>query len=324
MSCDHHPASVDTSASVDADKIAQLEEGKKRLNDEIALLKKQSQAGTVPEQQGRTEREQQLEEILRTVTTELEQARRTINSTPTEQRPSSYDMKASPHGIALVMVNQKFDRNPLDSDHALDERHGAPNDRILLKTTFKALNYVVKDNLNLTSEEMRTQIEEALKESESENADSFVCCVSTHGNADGLFGSDSVLLRWEEIHVLATQYLHGKPKMFFFQSCRKPHIVKADGHNSSQVHEDADIYKVYACTPNKEAYIASSGSWLASSLKKHFTDPQLMYTQNLQVLITYVADEVDGTVGTLSNGQEVQQCIHTDSTLRKSVYFFPQ
>ncbi len=287
-----------------------------------SLAKKQSQSEHYQSRK-------QSEKDFRDLKAELEETRKreqALRKKPVVRRPS-YDMNANPHGTALVIVNQRFDKNRHEPELNLITRDGAKYDRTQLKITFEALKYVVKDCPNLTAQEMQNKIERSLQESETENADSFVCCVSTHGTADGLYGSDGILLKWEEIHALAIKYLRGKPKIFFFQSCRKPLTVKADGPNSLEEHEDSDIYKVYACTPNHEAYLSESGSWLATSLCRHFTDPQKMYTEDLLTIMNFVAAEVNEMVGIFldkkGQKQHVRQCVYREDTLSKCVYFFP-
>ena len=304
--------------------IDQLESDKQNLQKQLALAMKQVQV-----EQDQAIQVQLLEEQLKKKITEVEQLRKTAHHlSGAVGRPPSYEMNRNPHGIAVVFVNKKFDKNLCDPDLELSVRMGADKDRALLAETFRALSYEVRIFKNLTAEKMYTEIERAMQE--SDNSDSFVCCVSTHGNATGVFGSDSVILKWDEIQALATQSvpLRGKPKLFFFQSCRRPPIVKADGSHSSHGDEDADIYKVYACTPNSEAFSSPEyGSWLALSMKRYFTNPQLMHTYSLDVLTRYVCTEVSEQVGVLvENGQEleVQQCVHSETTLKKSVYFFPE
>ncbi len=304
--------------------IEQLESDKQSLQKQLALAMKQVQF-----EQDQAVQVQLLEEQLKKKIMEVEQLRKTANYlSGAVGRPPSYEMNRNPHGIAVVFVNEKFDKDPCVPDLELSIRTGADKDRTLLAETFTTLSYDVRVFKNLTAEKMYTEIERAMQE--SDNSDSFVCCVSTHGNATGVYGSDSTILKWDEIQALATQSepLRGKPKLFFFQSCRRPHAVKADGSHSSHGHEDADIYKVYACTPNSDAFITPEyGSWLASSMKRCFTNPQLIHTYSLEVLTRYVCSEVSEQVGVLvENGQklEVQQCVHSETTLKKSVYFFPE
>lgn len=305
-------------------RIKKLEQDQLELQRQLATAMKQVQI-----EQDQSAKVRGLEEQLKQKIVEVEQLRMTANmlgqATP---RPPSYVMDKSPHGVAVVIVNEKFDCNPCEPDLGLPKREGAQKDRELFHDTFIVLGYEVRLFMSITAEKMHTVIEEAM--AGSENADSFVCCVSTHGNANGLYGSDSVLLKWSEIHALAmnAKHLRGKPKLFFFQSCRRSNNVTADGMGSSRSQEDEDILKVFACTPNKEAFISPEyGSWLATSIKRHFTNPGLMHTSSLNILLNYVSSEVNNQVGMLIEGNqpiEVQQCVHRESSLKKDVYFFQE
>jgi len=269
-----------------------------------------------------------LEERLKAKISEVEQLRRQNAQLINMPRPPAYKMDKKPHGIALIIVNEKFDPNP-NVDFELRRRDGARKDEELLTKTFRALEYHVEVSRDLSAANM-FELLETVAQIDHSNNDSFVCCVSTHGSADGLYGSDGILVKWQELHN-AIQYcpsLRGKPKMFFFQSCRKPMRVTADGTEPQAYHEDADIFKVFAATPNNEAYISPQyGSWLASSMERHLTNPQLIHTYSLQDLMNFVCEEVDRQVGLMDeDGTEVrvQQCVQIEHTLNKGVYFFPQ
>ena len=303
-------------------RVTELEEDRKKLQEELAI------AMNITKVQ-HDRKVQQLESQLQQKIKEVEELRQQTSQLALTPRPPSYLMDKNPHGVALVIVNGKYDKNPLDPELDLPDRQGARHDQRLFSESFTTLNYIVESRTNLTSVEMLGLIAEITGQKHS-NHDSFVLCVSTHGVADGLYGSDSVLVSWQEIDSLIKQShtLRGKPKLCFFQSCRKPHKVNADGPNAPlPPHEDSDIFKVFASTPNKEAYISPQyGSWLASSLHRHFTSPQLMYTHNLETLMNYVCEEVQLQVGELMEGENkvyVQQCVQREKTLTKAVYFFP-
>lgn len=305
-------------------KITELEEDKQKLQEQLAVAVKQARVE-------HDKRVQELEQQLRQKNKEVEELRQQanrLNEVAQASRSLAYTMDKSPHGVAIVIVNEKFDKSHYDAKLDLTHREGAQHDRQLFRDTFTALNYKVETFANLTAVKLLELLDRVANEDHS-NHDSFVLCLSTHGVADGVYGSDSLLVKWQEIDTLIKQSptLKGKPKLLFLQSCRSPLVVKADGPNSPTAQEDADVFKVFASTPNQAAYISPYyGSWLAMSMKRHFTDPQLMYTHNLDTLMNFVSDEVATQVGTLVEGgstTEVQQCVHREKTLTKAVYFFP-
>ena len=308
----------------EGDKVAQLEAERYQLQKQLALAQKQLQSD-----ESYRDQVQRLERNLRDKIFEVAQLQ-SSNELLSRVRGNlpAYEMKRKPHGIAVVIVNEKFDLNPNNRSLRLIHRSGAPKDAQLLAETFTFLNYQVESHYNLTSTDMYNVMEEVGTRRNHSNYDSFVCCVSTHGNVKGLYGTDSVLVRREEFEGLVknTQTLHGKPKLFFIQACRvdQPNPVNPDGCGPKlPPHGDHDIFTVNAATPNNEAYISRDyGSWLASALKKVFTDPQYVYTHSLLSMVNTVAQLIQEQVGQLPDGGSVTQCVHRENTLTKDVTFF--
>ena len=241
-----------------------------------------------------------------------------------------YGMKQNPHGLALVFVNGRFASNtPLN--FTLKNRDGAVKDSDCFFQTFSHLGYTVRPYYDLSAAEMETKIIETSALDHSE-FDSFVCCVSSHGNQEGIYGSDCVILNRKVFidKMKSCVSLRGKPKMFFFQACRVP-LVQADSdspqHSSSNqpatLHPDSDILIANASTEGNAAYTSpQTGSWFANALKMKLTNPQLPYVRTLQQILEEVTDLVSKTDGQLPNGERVNQCVEVTTRMRKGVKFF--
>lgn len=131
-------------------------------------------------------------------------------------------MTEIPHGLALMIVNGKFDGNL--SSNMLKPRKGAD----CFSQTFAFLQYKVLVYHNLSASDMGSQILKMSKIDHSQY-DSFVCCVSSHGNNNGIYGSDGLTLHRKAFidPIKMCISLQGKPKLFFFQACCVP-TVSAD------------------------------------------------------------------------------------------------
>ena len=81
-----------------------------------------------------------------------------------------------PHGKAIIIVNDSFNRNPLEPDLELHPRRGAGRDMFLFKETFEHLGYQVEAHPNLTGVQMCQVLIQAAQENHEEY-DSFVCCI---------------------------------------------------------------------------------------------------------------------------------------------------
>ena len=161
--------------------------------------------------------------------------------------------------------------------------------------------------------------------------DSFVCCVSSHGNQKGIFGSDCTLLQRRAFidPIKSCTTLIDKPKLFFFQACRI--VPKAttdapvlfDPIPTPSLHSDSDILIANPSTEGNPAYSSPQmGSWFARAIKTKLTDPQLVCKYTLQQLLESVTDHVSNTSGQLDSGEVVNQCVEVTTRMRKGVKFF--
>lgn len=234
-----------------------------------------------------------------------------------------YEMSQIPHGLALIIVNGKF-----EGDSMLKPRKGAFKDADCFLQTFEFLQYRVQVCYDLTADDMRSEV---LKASNVDHSlhDSFVCCVSSHGNQDGIYGSDGLALNRKAFidPMKSCASLKGKPKLFFFQACRVP-VVSADSPEQDKLdtvvsfHCDSDVLIVNASTEGNPAYTSlETGSWFANAIQHKLTDPQLVYVRTLQQLLEEVTDMVSHASGQLSNGERVTQCVEVTTRMRKGVKF---
>lgn len=235
-------------------------------------------------------------------------------------------MNQSPHGLAVIFVNGKFDQGT--SHVALQPRGGALRDVDCFSRTFTFLQYKVQIYSDKTADAMRAVMSQVGCADHS-NYDSFVCCVSSHGNQDGVYGSDSLVLHQKSFlgPIKSCISLKGKPKLFFFQACRVPTLsadvsVPDTPSLPSSLHRDADILIANVSTKGNPAFTSlETGSWFANAIQRKFTDPQLIHVRTLQQLLEEVTNMVSNAAGH-SNGERVNQCVEVTTRMRKGVKFF--
>ena len=253
-----------------------------------------------------------------------------------DDAPPVYAMTSTPHGLAVIFVNAKFDINPEAPKMSLKNRAGAAKDEEHLVSTFKFLGYTTVVYRNQSSTEMYAKMDE-LNNGDHSKYDSLVICVSSHGNHRAIYGSDSVEVKRDEFcnSIKSCPSLKGKPKLFFIQACRLP-IVNADSNKDGQegettpmttpLHPDADMLIANAATPDNEAYISpKQGSWFVTALKRKLTDPALIYSRTLSQLLQEVNREVCQQQGFMKDREEtVNQCVEVTTMLRNEVTFFQE
>ena len=246
-----------------------------------------------------------------------------------------------PHGKAIVIVNDTFTPNPDDPSIKLLPRPGAEHDMFLLKSTFEHLQYEVDCYTNLTCEEMYQVFYRAVKESHEEN-DSFICCISSHGDENVIYGTDSVgAKRFELIQIMKqSESLRGKPKLFFLQACRTKSSSAVGGarlmcllpevYLPEAAEQDADVYVANASTVNYASYRDHErGSWFVMALHHIFTRhgdrlltlDQMMHKVNSLVCTAQgvIEDDDPGNEGTVQ--REARQCAETTSSFRMGLRF---
>ncbi len=288
---------------------------------------------------GDTEKIKELESLLRQkvreVETQREETRKLREALEGRADAPVYKMTCKPHGLAVIFVNSKFDRNPRAPKVCLNERAGAKKDEEHFESMFKFLGYTTSVHRNQSSAEMYAKMDE-LSQLDHSKYDSLVVCISSHGNQRAIYGSDTVEVKRDEFcnSIKSCPSLEGKPKLFFIQACRLP-VVDADSNKdgvegeatpTAPVHPDADMLIANASTPDNAAYLSTyQGSWFAATLKRKLTDPKLIYARTLGQLLEEVNGEVCQQMGRIRNEESdgtVNQCVDVMTRLRKGVTFF--
>ena len=230
----------------------------------------------------------------------------------------TYDMSKWPHGICLIINNEKFGPRQLHPELNLDQREGTDIDEYNLVQTFTHLGYIVEVHRDCRAIEIQEIIEEIRRRDHS-MYDSFVCCILSHGTDGCIYGSDSEPLLLDDItsqlHRERCQSLDTKPKLFFLQACRKqthkPVYV-------ATIPEVADFFFSYATPINQSAWRGcNEGSWYVSELCKYLTLHGI--SGNLLDIVTLVNDEVAQGYSDKGFKQEPE----FNSKLGKQVFFFP-
>jgi hypothetical protein len=250
-----------------------------------------------------------------------------------------YPMNAvPPHGKAIVIVNDKFEPNPQIAcveGVELRDRPGAEEDMRLFKEMFELLQYSVECHANLTGAQMHEVIRTAAAENH-DAYDSFVCCVSTHGDEHVMYGSDCVgAIRSELIqYVKQAESLNRKPKMFFLQACR----TKADSTAAANTYptyypdaadRDADVFVANASTAHNASYRSHvTGSWFVMALHyvfrlhyHHLTLDDMMHKVNNLVCDARGVIQDGGPQTAGEQQQEARQCAETTSSFRMGLRF---
>lgn len=88
-----------------------------------------------------------------------------------------------------------------------------------IEQLFPDNGYEVHSFTDLNKEDILSKVKLC---SEKENVDRFICFISSHGNQTSLACPDGGVVRINDILSAAnTKQLENKPKVFFFDACRK-------------------------------------------------------------------------------------------------------
>ena len=239
-----------------------------------------------------------------------------------------YTMTHTPHGIAIIIVNEHFDaRHP-----HLKQREGAAVDSRNFKELFTFLRYEVEVHKNLTSASMMKVVEAAAKKDHGAY-DSFALCVSTHGTESTLYGTDGKEVRRCDLFgpLKKCLTLTGKPKMFFIQACR---LVESSPLNPPDLqggmapgsplhpHLDADCFVANSTTSQQASYRSTqSGSWFVSAIFKVFIDNSHTHTLTSMMHLVNTMVLCEGRGYSASAEGVCTQCAEVTSTCTKDIRF---
>ena len=248
--------------------------------------------------------------------------------------------KGKHRGIALIINN-------VDFKGILPKRTSSTKDAKKLESIFLNLRYKVKVRDDLKAQEMKGVLEKLVDEEDIDSEhDSFVCCILSHGDPQGVLGSDNKPVTVSELanKVISTKKftaLHGKPKMFFFQACRgnkrpesfvpdssdpsshgkEEEVMVADGPSDSvALPPEADFIFGFSTVEGNAAMRGEeTGSayikTLCSTIEKHAS------RLSIDRLLLVVNDEVAKICVSITEGKKYQQMPEIRSTLRGCFYF---
>ena len=240
-------------------------------------------------------------------------------------------MSSKPHGLALIINNVTW-------LNGKDTRHGSDADAKKLEKILTELCYKVILKTNLHATEMKTALEEVRRDVQDSH-DSFICCILSHGTADGVEGVDgngiTVLELAETLSPKYCEMLKGKPKLFFIQACRIKDKIVSDstggddivpdkpGGTPISLPPDADFLFGYGTTHEIPAYRKQvSGSFYIQALCKTFSDhsSSLSLYDMLSIVHQKIATDPD-LRKYCDEGNNPWQMAEMVSTLRGNVYF---
>ena len=239
-----------------------------------------------------------------------------------------YQMKKNPHGIAVIINNDKFHSTDPNKD-TMPNRQGSEVDENSLHTLWRNLQYDVHLLKNCTASELLDKLKK-IASLNHVNYDSFVCCILSHRYSDGVYGADGQPVKIKDVANLfegrQSPTLFGKPKMFFIQACRgddedegvfPSDEIQKDGKDvSKSLPSDADFLFAYSTAPGKASYRSQQhGSWYISILCKVFND--YAHHTDLFNMLTIVNDNV--SIAYTKSGYK--QCPALMCFLRKQVWF---
>ena len=170
--------------------------------------------------------------------------------------------------------------------------------------------------------------------------DSFICCISAHGNLDSISQEEYIVpynydvntempkiflrdLR-KLIGARSCPELANKPKLFFIQACRgnsiPPAIQVSLGTDSVGLHDDSDFLFSYSTrVDDASCRDTEKGSWYCQELAHVLTSDAVRY-YDVCTLISEVHRRVTGNY-TYSH---FRQCPELTHTLRKRFFFLAQ
>ncbi|CAM4622186.1 unnamed protein product [Leuciscus chuanchicus] len=241
---------------------------------------------------------------------------------------SQYKIERIPRGICVIINNVHFT--------TLKERSGSDEDQKSLAKVFRWLGFEVVVHRNKTAAEMKDLLTDL---GTRVDGDCFVCCVLSHGEKEGVCGSDGGVVSVDEIREPFTgipcRNLAGKPKLFFIQACRggkNQHRVKVqadapeDGESEMEVDgddfditipADTDFLIARSTTDGHLSYRKPEvGSWFIQSLCRNLEKHCPLGT-DIQTILLSVNNEVS------SEGIKCKQMPVHEVAMRKKLILRP-
>lgn len=231
-------------------------------------------------------------------------------------------------GYCTIINNENFVTFP--------PRRGSSVDVAALKATFENFNFDVDDrNSNLCADDMQ-KVFEKFRDKKYECYDCFVCCISSHGDAGVVYGSDEESLNIENDIVRSftadkCSTFNGKPKLFFIQACQGQsglpgvHTIERDAtplHSPNKkitpILSDHLLY-VSTVTGFYSFRNTQAGSYFFQHLTKTLNENG--HEVDIVNLLTSINNTVSGLEFSDSDGEKCTQMPIYSSTLRKLLKF---
>ena len=239
-------------------------------------------------------------------------------------------------GCAIIFSIENYQNPKFD-------RAGADRDLALLRATFSHLGYevLVYYDHQCTARGITTILRDKVKQFGSRGSnqhDSFVCCISAHGNFDSMTQEEfivpydydastenpKVLLRDLRKQLAGTTCpaLATKPKLFFVQACRgneiPPAVIAPIQSDSIAVHEDSDFFFSYSTRMNDSSCRDTmKGSWYCQELAHVLMSDASRYYD-----VCTLVSEVHRRVTDNYAYHSFRQCPEMTHTLRKRFFFY--
>ncbi|KAL0966357.1 hypothetical protein UPYG_G00294310 [Umbra pygmaea] len=272
---------------------------------------------------------------------------------------SLYEMSSVPRGICLIINNENFQKSKT--------RTGTEKDAMALAKVFSRLKFTVVKCQDKTAAEIRNVLKVVSELNElsdlkkcavktwvagqftelehlPKHGDAFVCCILSHGEKEGVCGTDEMVVHTRDIlspfNGSNCSKLVEKPKLFFIQACRGgdeqdgvPVYKKRKVEEMDRVLETDNIPVQEYTLPirsdflvfmaNVEQYVSvrepASGSWFIQSLCRQLEESCTRAT-DIHDILTKVKAEVSKKEAKIDSMQ-VKQSPEVTETLTKKLIF---
>ncbi|XP_052076503.1 caspase-3-like [Mytilus californianus] len=222
-----------------------------------------------------------------------------------------------------------------------EERTGSDEDVGNLCTFFTKLKYDIDCRVDMTTEELRTCLEDVRHNYLSRNSSKyhcFICVIMSHGSKKGIETTDGFIEIDEIVDYFKNDKMKkfvGKPKMFIFQACRGEDIKQIQNNQAShrmvqhdsgsrlvKLPKEADILKIYATTPGNLCYrTTGSKSWNGSWLIHAFLDmaKKMHSKHHIDEIMTAVKHQLSTNPEYVKDGETCQMAL-SENSLTKLFY----
>lgn len=231
----------------------------------------------------------------------------------------NYLMTEDIRGRAIIINNSNFEKKT-------QKRLGSEKDIKLLTKTFQQLHFNVKVYEELSAEQIMETLEKESKHPDLRSSQCLILVMMSHGFVSGVKGLDGKEVKFNDF---ATYFnptkcpaLKDKPKLFFFQSCRRAQGY-TEGDNKEKrlqgVENNKDFLFTWACSEgSKSQRCEDTGAWFIQALCCILKTNA--HKQHLQEMLTIVNAVVSGIK---ENEQTCHFIPENRGSLIKNVYFFP-